>query len=294
MENLSNNEIILNDAVYKAVLRGYEKETSGRAGQPQIIVGAHGSGKTFLMQRLFDTVSSRSGFMPVWIDGRTVFSSKDILHVSANGRCVLFVDDFHYYLQRTPNEDQYAFRGALSEKDGPILVASAPVVSPQLMNYGAALFEGFHIHYIKPLSDEELKGIVGGTDKKNQRAQALMEYMPRTARAALMVKDIIRDSRTSEDDLSLLIKRISPLYQKLFDELLPQQQRIMCALAGESGGLKLSGIREKTGQEAGKISPYLTQMLASGLVLKDSQSTRGGSYRIADPLFNLWLPKYTM
>lgn len=65
----------------------------------------------------------------------------------------------------------------------------------------------------------------------------------------------------------------------------------MCALAGETEGLKLSDIRNITGQEAGKISPYITRMLETGLISKETQSIRGAHYRIADPLFNLWLPK---
>ena len=106
-----------------------------------------------------------------------------------------------------------------------------------------------------------------------------------------MVKEIVYNSQTSEEDVSLLVKRISPLYQNIFDKLLPQQQRVMCALAGETEGLKLSDIRNITGQEAGKISPYITQMLENGLISKETQSTRGAHYRITDPLFNLWLPK---
>ena len=162
---------------------------------------------------------------------------------------------------------------------------------PQLTHYGAALFEGFHIHYLKPLSDNDYRLIIGCDVTQIKRAKALMAYLPKTPGAIDMVKEIVYNSPTSEEDLSLLVKRISPLYQNIFDKLLPQQQRVMCALAGETEGLKLSDIRNITGQEAGKISPYITRMLETGLISKETQSTRGAHYRITDPLFNLWLPK---
>lgn len=288
MGSLFNNGILFNEAVFKSVLHDLEKEAKESAGQPQIIIGVPGSGKTFLLRRLLDIVSAHSVLVPIRIDGRTVFSNEDMLSISDKGRSVLFVDDFHYYLHRTSNEEQFALRGILSEKDGPILVASAPTVMPQLTHYKSALFEGFRIHYLKPLSDN-YQLIFGGDATRIKRAKALMAYLPQTPASAYMVKEIVENSQSSEDDVSLLVKRISPLYRNKFDKLLPRQQRIMCALAGESDGLKLSDIRNITGQQAGKISPYITQMHESGLISKESLFTRGASYRIADPLFNLWL-----
>lgn len=290
MESLSNNGILFNEAIFKAILHDLEKESKKCAGQPQILIGVSGSGKTFLLRRLFDAASTHSGLVPTWIDGRAVFSNKDMLCISYNGRSVLFVDDFHYYLQRTSNEEQFALRGILSEKGGPILIATAPAVMPQLTHYEAALFEGFRIHYLKPLSDN-YRLIIGHEATKIKRAKALMAYLPQTPGAAYMVKEIIDNSSSDKEDIMLLVKRVSPLYQNTFDKLLPQQQRIMCALACKTEGLKLSDIRNITGQESGKISPYITQMLESGLITKESRSARGAKYRITDPLFNLWLPK---
>ena len=291
MGSLYNNRMLFNETVFRAVLQGLEKETKGKAGQPQMIIGTPGSGKTFLLKLLFDAASAHSGFVPTWIDGRSVFSNKDLLRTPDKGRSVLFVDNFHYYLQRTSNEEQFALRGLLSVTDGPILIATAPVVMRQLTDYGAALFEEFHIHYLKPLSDNDCQFIMGGDATQKQRAKALMAYLPKTPGAAYMVKEIVDNAQSSQEDLTLLLKRISPIYENIFDKLLPQQQRVMCALAGEADGLKLSGIRNKTGQEACRISPYITQMLESGLISKDAKSVRGAYYRITDPLFDLWLPK---
>lgn len=285
---------MINDVIFKAIMQRLEKETKGRVSQPQMIIGAPGSGKTFLLRRLLNAVSSLPAFETIWIDGRTVFSNNDIMQMvsdASENRCVLFVDDFHYYLKRTTYAEQFELRGILSKEDSPILIASAPSMMPQLTNYDAAFFEGFRVYYLRPISNEDLKTIIGGSSFNLKRADALMDYLPKTPQSVIIVFDIIKDSESEKDDLRLLLNRMSLKYQTIFDNLLPQQQRILCALSGEKEGIQLSGLREKTGQKPGTISPYLTQMLERGLISKESKSARGGYYRISDPLFDLWLPK---
>lgn len=292
MENMSNNNPSCNEAVFKAILQDLEKDAKGRIGQPQLIVGSFGSGKTTIMRQLYDAVCSDSVLKPVWIDGRTVFSTDEILVGNEVPRSVLFVDDFNYYLQRVSSPQQYVLRGALSQKDAPILIASVPAIMPQLSNYGSAFFEGFRIHYLQPVSDDELRLIIDGTESQYERARALMAYLPKTPSAALMTRGIIMGSKSKSEDISILVKRMSALYQFKFDNLPPQQQRIMCALAGEDLGINLSALRDKTGQEASMLSPYITQMLDRGIITKEVKSTRGGVYRIADKVFSLWLNNY--
>lgn len=296
MASLFNRITASGERVFKSALQTLQRDVTGiSAGQPQMIIGTQGSGKTFLMRKLFDEVSRNKELQPVWVDGRRVFSNEDLLHnTKEGGRCVLFVDDFNYYLKRTCESEQFALRGILSEKKGPLLIGSAPAVMPQLTHYGAAFFEGFRFLYLKPLSDHELMTIIGGTLQQNKRAGVMFDFLPKTPGAAIMVSCLIRESSSREEDIRLLIERVSPLYQNKFDTLLPQQQRILCALSGEEKGLQLSGLRAKTGQETGKISPYLTQMVETGILSKESISARGGFYTIADPLFDLWLSKPAM
>ena len=279
----------INESVYTAVLKGILKETKNRAGQPQLIVGGDGSGKSFLLHRLYDAVASGETLEPTWIDGRTVFSSADILRGKYKRRRILFVDDFQYYLRRTTNSEQFVLRGALSGEKAPILVASVNAVMPQLTNYESAFFEGFRIHYLKPLSEEEIHHLAEQACLPHERIIFLLKYLPKTPWSFLFACEIIKETGSDSAAIDLLVQRVSPLYQYKFRNLLPQQQRIMCFLSGETEGLRLSGLRKKTGQNAGNISPYLTQMIEMGLIIKESKSARDGCYRIADPLFDLWL-----
>lgn len=61
-----------------------------------------------------------------------------------------------------------------------------------------------------------------------------------------------------------------------------------------ASGLALSEIRDITGQENGKISPYLKLMADQKLIYKEAKTPRGGIYYIIDPLFKLWLRHNTI
>ena len=289
MANSFNNALMLNQAAFSAILQQLERGWKGETGQSHLIVGEHGSGKTTLLMRLYHEMLSSSNLQVVWLDGRKVFSSETIVKSISSKRTVVFLDDIQYYLQRTSSEQQYYLRGILSAKDGPILIATAPVVSSQLTSYGAAFYDAFRITYLKSLSNEELHSIIGESEPRFNRGCKLMKFLPKTIRAAIMVRDIMKRSHSSADDVRLLKESVSSLYRTRFDALPSQQQRILIALAGETEGLKLSGIREKTGQSASAISPYLTQMIENGIITRDSTSQRGGAYRISDLLLELWL-----
>lgn len=285
-----NNPPMLNNAAFTIIMRYLERESLETSGQPHLIVGEYGSGKSTLLRRIFDDVSSRyTSFSAIWLDGRKLFTSNDIIESIGSGRTILFIDDFHYYLQRTSSEQHYLLRGTLSAKGGPILIASAPTVPSQLTSYGSAFYDAFRISYLKPLSAEELDSVLGTAGSRVDRCHRLMEFLPQTVRSAFIVSNIVRRSHSSAEDLHLLKEHFTPLYKMRFDAIPPQQQRILLALAGENEGLRLSGIREKTGQESSSISPYLTLMIENGLLTRDSETLRGGSYKISDPLFSLWL-----
>ena len=72
---------------------------------------------------------------------------------------------------------------------------------------------------------------------------------------------------------------------------MPQIQRLLAAISNSEYGMDLQGIRRVTGQENGKISPYLKLMADQKIINKESKSQRGGIYTISDPLFQLWLQK---
>jgi addiction module HigA family antidote len=92
--------------------------------------------------------------------------------------------------------------------------------------------------------------------------------------------------------LAFLCDRYTPQYQAKYDACATQVQRILSALSTSESGLTLQGIRDLTGQESGRLSPYLKLMTDQGLIEKEASMKRGATYQISDSLFAVWLRKF--
>ena len=128
-----------------------------------------------------------------------------------------------------------------------------------------------------------------GYEADMTRLENLMFYLPKTPRSVQIDAKIIEDSASSEMDVMLLLDYFSFYYQAKYDGYVVQIQRILSAIARPENGVSLQEIRQMTGQDNGKISPYLKLMADRKIIDRTSQTQRGGIYTITDPLFKLWL-----
>ena len=311
--DIKTREVLaINEEAYTALNSYLSKEDVAKTAQPNLIVGESGCGKTFLMKRLYGVVKESMGntLYPIVIEGKSLFSTDDIwnqcaLYLNIEGgndsfdailkwqetnskRIVLFVDNVQYYFERTDNTEQYGLRGKLNRSGAPILIASSEKVLPAFTDYDAAFFDGFKVTYLKPLAKPAIDEITSGEYDTN-RLEKIMAYMPKTIRSMFIAIGILKKSEDSANDLAFLSDYFFSHYQEKFDVTSTQTQRILSALSQSESGLTLSEIREITGQENGKISPYLKLMIDQKLISKEAKSLRGGIYSIADPLFKLWL-----
>jgi hypothetical protein len=169
-------------------------------------------------------------------------------------------------------------------------VATANEVLPAFTDYQSAFFEGFRISYLRQPSESDIQLLTGGK-VGSPRGEALRRYLPNTLRSALVVRDILKQSPRKEEDLIFLCDRYTPQYQVKYDACATQVQRILSALSTSESGLTLQGIRDLTGQESGRLSPYLKLMTDQGLIEKEASMKRGATYQISDSLFAVWLRK---
>ncbi|MBO4985616.1 MAG: hypothetical protein J6C87_08255 [Bacteroides sp.] len=307
--------IALHEDVYTSLSNYLSKESRTKAAQPNLIVGEVGSGKTFLLKRLMDVIHINMGnsLYPIAIEGRSLFSTENIWkqcaacmnleggkntfedimiwQESSSKRIVLLVDNIQYYFERTDHTEHYELRGKLNRPGSPILIATSDKVMPAFTDYSAAFFDGFKITYLKPLSISAINGITKNEYDLN-RIERLLSYMPRTIRSLIVATEITTKSKDEEDDLTHLSEYFYTYYQTKFDLLSTQTQRILIALSHSDTGLSLSELREKTGQESGKISPYLKLMIDQKTINKEAKTVRGGVYSIIDSMFKLWLRLY--
>ena len=304
--------LAINEEAYTSLSNYLSKEDITKTAQPNLIVGESGCGKTFLMKRLYACVKENMGdiLYPVVIEGKSLFSNDDIwsqcaLYLNIEGgndcfeailkwqetnskRVVLFVDNIQYYFERTDNTEQYGLRGKLNRGGAPIIIASSEMVLPAFTQYDAAFFDGFKINYLKPLPVSAVEEITKSEYDIN-RLEKIMAYMPKTIRSMFIAVGILEKSNDSAKDLAFLSDYFFSHYQEKYDTTNIQTQRILSALSQTDSGLTLPEIREITGQDNGKISPYLKLMADQKLIDKEAKTPRGGIYYIIDPLFKLWL-----
>ena len=309
--------LAINEEAYTSLSNYLSKEDITKTAQPNLIVGESGCGKTFLMKRLYACVKENMGdiLYPVVIEGKSLFSNDDIwsqcaLYLNIEGgndcfeailkwqetnskRVVLFVDNIQYYFERTDNTEQYGLRGKLNRGGAPIIIASSEMVLPAFTQYDAAFFDGFKINYLKPLPVSAIEEITKSEYDIN-RLEQIMAYMPKTIRSMFIAIGILEKSNDSAKDLAFLSDYFFSHYQAKYETTNIQTQRILSALSQTDSGLTLPEIREITGQENGKISPYLKLMADQKLIDKEAKTPRGGIYYIIDPLFKLWLRHNTV
>ena len=315
--DITRKVLAINEDAYTSLSNYLFKEDITKTAQPNLIVGESGCGKTFLMKRLYACVKENMGdiLYPVVIEGKSLFSNDDIwsqcaLYLNIEGgndsfeailkwqetnskRVVLFVDNIQYYFERTDNTEQYGLRGKLNRGGAPIIIASSEMVLPAFTQYDAAFFDGFKINYLKPLPVSAVEEITKSEYDIN-RLEKIMAYMPKTIRSMFIAIGILEKSNDSAKDLAFLSDYFFSHYQAKYETTNIQTQRILSALSQTDSGLTLPEIREITGQDNGKISPYLKLMADQKLIDKEAKTPRGGIYYIIDSLFKLWLRHNTV
>lgn len=203
-------------------------------------------------------------------------------------RIILLVDNIQYYFSRTGNNEHFNLRGKLNRPEAPAVVATSDKVLPAFTDYNAAFFDGFKISYMKSLTPSDIQKIVAtGTDMT--RLENLMSYLPQTPRALLIALGILDCSNDSATDIALLKDYFSLHCQTEYDKCAVQIQKILSALSNMDNGGTLQDIRKMTGEDNGKLSPYLKSMIDKKLINKESKTPRNGKYTIASPLLKLWL-----
>lgn len=308
-------DITINDGLLVSLVDYLQKEDMNKIAQPHLIVGESGSGKTFLLKRLFAAIERDTNMplIPVFVEGRTIFSVGDLwkkcasaLQIQADTiafedvllwqekyscRIILMIDNIQYYFRRTGNDEHFDLRGKLNKRGAPVVIATSDSVLSAFTDYNAAFFDGFRILYMKTLTQSDIRNIVT-SDIDIVRLENLMSYLPKTPRSLLIALGILDISNDSKTDIIFLKDCFSLYCQTEYDGCVLQVQKILSALANMNNGGTLQDIRKMTGQDNGKLSPYLKSMLDKKLIKKESRTLRGGRYTIANPLLELWLREH--
>lgn len=258
--------------------------TNSQIPQPVIIIGPEGSGKTTLLQRLYQTYLGKNC---IWIDGRSVFTSNDIIvHCSKYKTSIVIVDDLDYYLSRCSYDEQFQLRRYLYSEGAPMLIASASKVHQALVDYNAPFFEGLKKIYLTPISNDLLLSLF---ENAYERARALFELLSPTIKTLVLIRNVLQINTNANQDTDTLVSLFSYKYINLYTGLPVYSQQIVNALGSCKDDMTLAEIREQNGLPTNILPVYLQSLQKQGIVTADKSIKKNRRYALKDPLFKLWL-----
>ncbi len=219
-------------------------------------------------------------------------------------RPVLLVDNLQLVFERLDNGQQHSLRELLMRPGSPILVGASPTPPPQSQDYGAAFYDQFKVHYLRPLEETEMRDLLLHLAEAAQRDDVRQRVLQHPARLKVLRQLTGGNPRTTltlfflyaEDfaptvfgDLEGLLDRVTPLYKARFEELAPQQQVITSAIANHWDPVTAAKLAINTGLPAGTIGAQLDRLEKTGVIERTELfgDTRIG-YMLSERFFNIW------
>lgn len=223
---------------------------------------------------------------------------------SLNRRPILLIDNMSFIFDRLDKEEQHTLRAWLMQNGAPIVIGASAVTVEDTFDYGAPFYDAFLIQYLKKLSFEELIEILTNLAKLTQAEEVIPTIQQQLARiktlyhltggnprtATMLFKLIVKGfSKDINDDLEALLDEITPLYKSKFEELSPQMQVIVDAIALNWDPINIEQLRDETHYENNQLSPQLKRLTEVGWIEKtNAYKAKGSAYQISERFFNIW------
>jgi len=219
-------------------------------------------------------------------------------------RPVLLVDNLQLVFERLDNGQQHSLRELLMRPGGPIVIGASSSPPVQTVDYGAAFYDQFKVHYLRPLEEAEMRSLLLHLAEAAGRDDVRERVLQHPARLTVLRQLTGGNPRTmltlfflyAEDfapsvfgDLEGLLDRVTPSYKARFEELTPQQQVVASAIANHWDPVTAAALVSNTGLPAGTISSQLDRLERTGVVERTELfgDTRTG-YQLAERFFNIW------
>jgi len=245
-----------------------------------------------------DARSTQSDFEPLALDillGELDKRSKKV---------VLFIDNIGDLLKKFGDLEVRRLREVLQTKAQIRLIAGSAVVLESVLDYQQPLFEFFKTIQLKGLTNEESRTLLrklatlhGETgkieniiEKSPARIETLRQLSGGIPRTIVLLFNVFVDNEhgNAVSDLEKILDAVTPLYKHRMDDLPPQQQKIVDAVARNWDATSVRDLKERLRLESKVISAQLRQLEKNMVIEKRPTNTKNHLYLLRERFFNIW------
>lgn len=225
-------------------------------------------------------------------------------------KIIVFHDNFGQFLEKIGKISTHRLRNILMNSSEIRLVGASATLLEHTSNYNKPFFDFFYQIRLRGLNADEtillFERLAENEGKTAIFAEILKTERPRidvmrklsggVIRTMVMLFDVFMDNEKQDSfkDLEAILDRVTPLYKHRMDDLKPQQQLIVDAVAKAWDAVTVSEIAEiaradRQGLKTNQISAQLKQLVDNQIIEIEPRTTgRTNLYRLQERFFNIW------
>jgi len=218
-------------------------------------------------------------------------------------RLLLLIDNLDIVLDRL-SDDHWTIRKVLGHEPRLLLIGASARVLEATYEYEAAFYDFFKLHELKGLDEAEMRqvlvrlaeaddnpAIARMIEDEPARLRTLHTLTGGNPRTAVLLYGVLAQGMEGDvrSDLERLLDHCTPLYKSRFEELSPQAQKIVDAMAVFWDPLTAGVLAEQVRLPVNSVSTQLTRLEQQGVVEKVAiRPGRKTGFQIAERFFNIW------
>lgn len=218
---------------------------------------------------------------------------------------VLLVDNLDIVLDRLNRDEEWEFRRVISTEHRLYFIGASSRVLEAFYEHGRAFYDYFQVHDLKGLDDDETFALLKrlADEARDERVQKLLREKPARVRALrvltggnprtlVLLYRVLAEGPDGDvqRDVEQLLDLYTPLYKSRFEEMAPQAQQLVDAMAIHWDPITAGDLTEKLASlSVNQVSAQLTRLEDFGIVEKAPWfGEKKTAFQIAERFFNIW------
>lgn len=218
-------------------------------------------------------------------------------------RLVLLVDNVDLILDRI-KADEWSLRATLSSAEWLLLIGATAVGLESTYDYEAAFYDFFRVHALRGLDEDETFAllrrlaetfdaapVIRVLDEQPGRIRALRVLAGGNPRTLVLLFTLLAQGIDGDvrSDLERLLDHCTPLYKARFENLTPQQQHVVDAMAVHWHPITAGDLAARLRMDVNKVSSQLNRLVRDGVVEKvEIHGHKRAGFQLAERFFNIW------